>query len=194
MSAVLSVVIGYNKNEVTKADLPADWDDLLDPKYKGKIVMSDPTASTFYPYFLQWLSDEFGDDMVKKLGQQDLEYADAATGRNQLSAGQVAFNIPTFGSAMEDSIATGAPVEYYIPESTTAVEICIGVSSEKFAPQPNAAKLFAHYVTSEEGAAVLDEVNGVVSPFGNAGLPASVKPLPAEVDPDRVIDLLGFKK
>ncbi len=32
MSAVLSVVIGYNTNEVTKADLPADWDDLLDPK------------------------------------------------------------------------------------------------------------------------------------------------------------------
>ncbi|MDP9279764.1 MAG: extracellular solute-binding protein, partial [Gemmatimonadota bacterium] len=38
-------VIGYNREAVKDADAPRDWDDLIDPKWKGKIVIRDPIAS-----------------------------------------------------------------------------------------------------------------------------------------------------
>jgi iron(III) transport system substrate-binding protein len=38
-------VIGYNRDAISADSAPADWDALLDPKWKGKIVIRDPVAS-----------------------------------------------------------------------------------------------------------------------------------------------------
>ena len=38
-------VIGYNSEAVPDADAPSDWDDVLDPKWKGKVLIRDPIAS-----------------------------------------------------------------------------------------------------------------------------------------------------
>jgi iron(III) transport system substrate-binding protein len=38
-------VIMYNSNRITPAQAPKDWDDLLDPAWRGKIVIRSPLAS-----------------------------------------------------------------------------------------------------------------------------------------------------
>jgi iron(III) transport system substrate-binding protein len=38
-------VIGYNNAAVSVAEAPKDWDDVLDPKWKGKLIIRDPVAS-----------------------------------------------------------------------------------------------------------------------------------------------------
>ncbi|HEX2781403.1 MAG TPA: extracellular solute-binding protein, partial [Gemmatimonadaceae bacterium] len=38
-------VIAYNSHAVSRADAPRDWDDVLDPKWKGKVLIRDPVAS-----------------------------------------------------------------------------------------------------------------------------------------------------
>jgi iron(III) transport system substrate-binding protein len=38
-------VIAYNTHAVTAADAPKDWDEVLDPKWKGKVLIRDPIAS-----------------------------------------------------------------------------------------------------------------------------------------------------
>lgn len=38
-------VIGYNTELVTTAEAPKDWDDVLDPRWKGKVIIRDPIAS-----------------------------------------------------------------------------------------------------------------------------------------------------
>lgn len=38
-------VIAYNRDAIPAREAPSDWDALLDPKWKGKIVIRDPVAS-----------------------------------------------------------------------------------------------------------------------------------------------------
>jgi iron(III) transport system substrate-binding protein len=38
-------VIGYNSDRVSEAEAPKDWDDVLDPKWKGRVLIRDPVAS-----------------------------------------------------------------------------------------------------------------------------------------------------
>jgi iron(III) transport system substrate-binding protein len=38
-------VLVYNSQAVQREEAPADWDDLLDPRWKGKILIRDPLAS-----------------------------------------------------------------------------------------------------------------------------------------------------
>ena len=38
-------VIAYNSAVVKGADIPRDWDDILDPKWKGKVLIRDPLES-----------------------------------------------------------------------------------------------------------------------------------------------------
>lgn len=43
----MPVAIGYNSELLSGSDAPDSWEDLTDPKYKGKIVMVDPESSAF---------------------------------------------------------------------------------------------------------------------------------------------------
>ena len=38
-------VLVYNRDAVAEAEAPADWDDLLDPRWQGKVLIRDPLAS-----------------------------------------------------------------------------------------------------------------------------------------------------
>ncbi|HET6764058.1 MAG TPA: extracellular solute-binding protein, partial [Longimicrobiaceae bacterium] len=38
-------VIAYNSKRVTAAEVPGDWDAVLDPRWKGKVLIRDPMAS-----------------------------------------------------------------------------------------------------------------------------------------------------
>ncbi len=66
------VGIVYNKGQVSAADAPKSLEDLLNPKYKGKLVMADPTQHTTT---LQWLAslykimgNENADKFIRDLG------------------------------------------------------------------------------------------------------------------------------
>jgi len=70
---VLPISILYNTDMVKAGDLPKTFDDLLNPKWNGKITMPDPTRHTTTAQFLWNLNKFKGDkwlDLVKGLANQ----------------------------------------------------------------------------------------------------------------------------
>jgi iron(III) transport system substrate-binding protein len=76
-------VLVYNAKAVPEAVAPRDWDDLLDPRWKGKILIRDPLASgtmrTLFGMILARSVAETGDtrrgfDWLRRLDAQTKEY------------------------------------------------------------------------------------------------------------------------
>src|SRR5262249_3720269 len=76
-------VLVYNGKAVAEADAPRDWDDLLLPRWKGKVLIRDPLASgtmrTLFGMILARSAAETGDtrrgfDWLRRLDAQTKAY------------------------------------------------------------------------------------------------------------------------
>jgi iron(III) transport system substrate-binding protein len=162
--------IGYNTDLVKGADIPKSWDDLLDPKWKGKIGVADPKSSASYVAEWNTVATGVGSDFLSKIGAQDLKsYASGAPAAQALAAGEIAFNPMTLSSLVKEPKSKGAPVDIVVPELTSGAEVVLGIAAK--AKHPNAARLFAQYALSQEGAKVLADAAGEISPYDTAKLP-----------------------
>ena len=59
-------------DKVAAADEPKTWDDLLDPKYKGKLVMTDPSFTSLQVSVVGTISKVHGWDFYEKLRRNDV--------------------------------------------------------------------------------------------------------------------------
>src|SRR5947208_1425769 len=66
-------VVSYNTNLVKPQELPKSYDDLLDPKWKGKMLM-DSRETEWYASMLQILGREKGLRLMRGLAKQDLSF------------------------------------------------------------------------------------------------------------------------
>jgi iron(III) transport system substrate-binding protein len=73
----------YNTKAIPASEAPREWDDLLDPKWKGKILIRDPLASGTMRAVWGWIlsrsvretgSTERGFDWLRRLDAQTREY------------------------------------------------------------------------------------------------------------------------
>ncbi|MFC5819512.1 ABC transporter substrate-binding protein [Nonomuraea harbinensis] len=148
-----------------------DWKDILDPKWKGKVILVDPRTSAAYTPFWNLIVKEYGEEFLTELKAQDPIVAPgSAPATQQLAAGEGAIVMPGVQSIADDLKAKGAPVEYVQPEASTGPEIVPGLAAK--AVHPNAARLFVHYLMSKEGNARLNAMPGSGSPLDPASLPA----------------------
>jgi iron(III) transport system substrate-binding protein len=162
--------IGYNTDLVKGADIPKSWSDLLDPKWKGKIGVADPKSSASYVAEWNTVAQGVGDDFLSKIGAQKLKsYASGAPAAQALAAGEIAFNPMTLSSLVKEPKSKGAPVDIVVPDLTSGAEVVLGIAAK--AKHPNAARLFAQYALSQEGAKVLADAAGEISPYDASKLP-----------------------
>jgi iron(III) transport system substrate-binding protein len=165
---VTPYVLGYNTTLVAPTDVPDDLDDLLDPKWKGLVLMIDPAVSSSQVAWMQMVVEDKGIQYLEQL-KDNLEFTPSGVpGIQQVGAGAAAFLLATPASNVLDQQNEGAPVQFvYIPPITGQVG-SMGVSAD--APHPNAAKVFANFLLTEPAQAVLAQsgtpvLAGVDGPF-----------------------------
>ena len=145
-------VIAYNSDLVSEADAPKGWRDLLDPKFRGRIALADPTKSTSSYAVLLTMMDALGGDttVIGEVAEQldGRSTASSAAQIKALSDGEYAVTA-TFEEAVLTYIAGGAHMKIVYPEEGTAVSSG-GIAIIKNAPHAENAKKFLNFLMSRQ--------------------------------------------
>ena len=154
-------VMSYNTKLVRPDAAPKNYDDLLQPKWKGNVGLSD-SAILWYAGFLKFYGDEKGREYMKKLSAQKPAFRDSETVISQLlAAGEFPLGV-TYSHQVVSLKKKGAPVDWI----RTMQPIVTGlkpISLSSMATHPNAGKLFIDFVLSKEGQELIRSFNRLPS-------------------------------
>jgi iron(III) transport system substrate-binding protein len=152
--------IGYNTKLVKPEDAPKSFADLLDPKWKGKIVKAHPGFSGTILTTTFILARELGWPYFEKLAQQRvLQVQSASDGPKKLILGERAVNADSSDYHIVIPKEQGQAVEIVYPTEGAPL---VPVPSAIFqaAPNPAAARLFQSYLFSLEAQQMFTDVFG----------------------------------
>ena len=142
-------VTGYNIKLVARNALPKSYDDLLDLKWKGKMLM-DGTKAEWFAGMLQILGQERGLKYLRELAKQQPSPREGHELLAQLvAAGEGFFDINIPVSSVERVKEHDAPLDWTALGAVPAIRVGAGLATG--APHPNAAKLFLDFLLSREG-------------------------------------------
>jgi iron(III) transport system substrate-binding protein len=147
-------VQAYNTKAVRKQDLPRSWEDLFDPKWKGKLGIEQEDAD-----WLAGMLDEIGEAKGTKLfkdivAKNGMSMRKGHTLLAQLVvSGEVPLALTVYNYKAEQLKAKGAPIDWFA--IGTAIARPNGVGVARAAPHPHAAVLFYDFEISEEGQKIL---------------------------------------
>ena len=154
-------VIAYNTKLVPAAEAPKGWKDLLDPKWRGKMVTAHPGYSGVISTHVLALVQLYGWDYFKQLAQNKLMLVQSAVD----PAGVVASGERQVAADGGDYYyyqmkKKGNPIEVVYPKE--GVPLVVSPSAiASFAPHPNAAKLFTDFTFSRELQQVMADSEGL---------------------------------
>ncbi len=169
-----------NNDLVPKGQEPKTLADLLDPKWKNKIVWSivpgSATGAGFIAAVLKQEGEEKTRAFLRELSKQNIAGVTfpARTVLEQVISGEYAMIIQNFNSQAVVAAAKGAPVRW-IPLSPASVVLTVA-AVVKDSPHPNAGKLLLDFLVSTEGQAIFRDTDYVPAHPQVAAKDASVRP------------------
>lgn len=198
VSAIVQVQlwqIAYNTDKIQAAQAPKDWPDLADARFRGEFILPDPGSSDAYLDLWAALHAKYGDEFFAKLRAQNARvFASGVPAMQSLAAGEGAVQAPVTAPQTKAMQDRGAPLEIVRPSYTTGVEMQLALTDRSKARAPNAARLLAHFLMTEEGNKVLNAEVGNVSVYDTSAFPPEyVSPDPATAArKDEIRRLLGL--
>jgi len=154
-------VIAYNSKIISAAEAPRTWKDLLDPKWKGRLVTAHPGYSGVIATHVLALVHLYGWDYWKQLAQNRLMLVQSAVDPSGVVAsGERPVAVNGGDYTFYQTKKKGNPVEIVYPKE--GVPLVISPSAiAAGAPHPNAAKLFTDFTFSKEVQQVLADTEGL---------------------------------
>jgi iron(III) transport system substrate-binding protein len=154
-------VIAYNPKLVPAAEVPKGWKDLLDPKWRGKMVTAHPGYSGVISTHVLALVQLYGWDYFKQLAQNKLMLVQSAVD----PAGVVASGERQVAADGGDYYyyqmkKKGNPIEVVYPKEGVPLVVS-PTAIASFAPHPNAAKLFTDFTFTRELQQVMADSEGL---------------------------------
>ncbi len=159
----------YNTKLVNPKEFKS-YKDLLDPKWKGKLLVDDPRRAgpgdATFTFFL--LHPGLGPDFIRALGKQQLTLSrDYAQEVDALGQGKYPVLIGTADFAANSRAKQGVPIATVdarqLKEGSDLSPANGNVAMFNRAPNPNAAKIYINWLLSKEGQTLYARVNGYIS-------------------------------
>ncbi len=148
--------------DMVKPDEIKSFRDLLNPRWKGKIVVQDPTMGSAGTSFFFSLWELMGPDFTRELAKQDLTIT--KDGRLQvewLARGKYSISGTPSSDIKNEFIKAGAPVKVVQPAEGTLSSSSKGVAGVlNKAAHPNATRVFVNWLLTKEGQTVMSQVSG----------------------------------
>jgi len=171
MRATLSV-IAYNPKSVAEKDAPKTWKDLLNPKWKGKMVSAHPGYSGIIMTHVLALVNLYGWEYFRELAKNGLHVVQSAND----PAGVVASGERPVGANGAEYFyyktqKQGNPIKIIYPNEGIPLVVS-PVAIAKDAPHPNAAKLFSEYIFAKESQQLLADREGLYTGHPEVTYPA----------------------
>ena len=171
MRATLSV-IAYNPKSVAEKDALKTWKDLLNPKWKGKMVSAHPGYSGIIMTHVLALVNLYGWEYFRELAKNGLHVVQSAND----PAGVVASGERPVGANGAEYFyyktqKQGNPIKIIYPNEGIPLVVS-PVAIAKDAPHPNAAKLFSEYIFAKESQQLLADREGLYTGHPEVTYPA----------------------
>jgi iron(III) transport system substrate-binding protein len=148
--------VTYNTKLVKREDLPKNYEGFLDPKWKGKIGVEESDGD-WMSAVVQAMGQERGMNFMRKLADMRPTPRKGHILLAELvSAGDIPVALTGFVNTAVTLKRRGAPVEWVALDPVVVRPQAIGVA--KNAAHPHAALLFADFMLSPEGQALLESM------------------------------------
>lgn len=145
----LTLPIAYNTKSVSAQEAPKSWEELAEPKWKGRKIIIEARLVPFAMLGTEWGKGKAAELVKKILTQQPLVVQGGTTVANALAGGQVSIAVGTYAYTIERLKKQGAAVDWVAVSPLPVLTSAEGVL--KTAPHPNAARFFAGWMGTPEG-------------------------------------------
>ncbi len=164
-SGLLTRLLSINNQVVSKGEI-ATFEELLNPKWKGKISINDPTLGgtgqtgfgMLGEYIMSW-------DFVRKLAQQDLFITrDYRLQIDWLAKGKYPVAIAARSEGFNEYVKAGASISYLtIPKASYTSGGSAGLAVLQNNPHPDATIIYLNWFLSREGMTIYSRARGYQS-------------------------------
>ncbi len=154
-----AVTMAYNSRLLKPDEVPASYQELLLPKWKGRMgfVLSH---TEWYFAMLQWMGEARGRQYMEALSKQEIHARIGSSLMNQLMmAGEFPLLISQYPTGVEEIKKTGAPIDWVPLDPWFVYPIGIAVTARN--SHPAAARLYVDFILSEEGQTFMRQLSRI---------------------------------